>query len=313
MSELAFERALRRWVEDRGIAWEAIAYPRPEAGGITRAFRITPREPRGLVVSVHGAGNDALFAMAGLFRRLLLEGLAVFAFDVDGHGRASTTRFDPGAAGGAVAAAVEESGALDRGLPLHGVGVSLGGALLLHALPRLPFASAALVCAPLRVHLTAGSIANELRPGLLRAAWRGRRLYGATGLIPSFGPIRRDLYPLRLTVPPGPGAFGYVDVLNRTLESLRLEEAARATPCPVLLVYGARDRLVPPEQGERLAALIPRAELLLLPGETHLTTPLAPAAIEAVVRTLTTTPPPVFGCRSSVVGHDRGPGTDDLP
>jgi pimeloyl-ACP methyl ester carboxylesterase len=79
------------------------------------------------------------------------------------------------------------------------------------------------------------------------------------------------------------GAFGYVEALNRILASLRLEEAARATRTPVLLVYGAADRLVPPEQGERLAELLPRAKLMILPGETHLTTPLAPAAVEAVV------------------------------
>ena len=49
---------------------------------------------------------------------------------------------------------------------------------------------------------------------------------------------------------------------------------------PVLLVYGGRDLLVPADQGRRLNELLPASELLMLDRETHLSTPLAPAAIE---------------------------------
>ncbi|HET7321879.1 MAG TPA: alpha/beta fold hydrolase, partial [Longimicrobiaceae bacterium] len=214
-------------------------------------------------------------------------GLEVFAFDVDGHGRGQrhdATRFVPGVVGSAVEAAVEESGALRRGLSLHGVGVSFGGSLLLHALPRIPFASAALLCAPLQVQLSARTALHEVSMPVLRTLWRERRLYGLTGLFPSFGPVRRGTYPLRLGVPVPSGAFGYVEVLNRTLRGLELEAAARDTRCPVLVVGGGRDRLVPADQAERIAELIPRGELLLLPGETHLSAVLAPEALKAVVR-----------------------------
>ena len=97
------------------------------------------------------------------------------------------------------------------------------------------------------------------------------RHYGLTGLVPSFGPFKRGAYPLRLGVPPAPGPFGYVQTINRVLDGLRLEDAARRASTPTLLVYGARDRLVPPAQGERLAALLPPPRLLRLPP-THLTT-----------------------------------------
>jgi pimeloyl-ACP methyl ester carboxylesterase len=140
------------------------------------------------------------------------------------------------------------------------------------------------------VELSGRAVARELGPRLLRTLWRGREHYGAGGLIPSFGRWKRDIYPLRLGEAAGAGSFGYVEALNRILASLRLEEAAHATPTPTLLVYGAADRLVPPAQGERLATLLPRSELLVLPGETHLTTPLAPAAVERVVERITRGP-----------------------
>ena len=283
VSELPFERAFRRWADEKGYGWERIVYPRPEAGGETVAYRLSPAAPpRAVVIAVHGAGNDALFALVGLFKELLARGHELFTFDMDGHGRHSTTVFSPESVGGAVGAAVLRSGAGERGLPLHAFGVSLGGSILLGSLPSLPVAprTAALLSAPLRIHLSGASIRRELGTPFLHTLWRERSHYGLTGLIPSFGPFKRGSYPLRLGVAPGPGAFGYVEVLNRTLDSLSLEDAARRAPCPVLLAYGARDGLVPIEQGERLAALIPRSELLPLPRDSHLSAPMAPQVVK---------------------------------
>jgi pimeloyl-ACP methyl ester carboxylesterase len=48
-----------------------------------------------------------------------------------------------------------------------------------------------------------------------------------------------------------------------------LSEAARAVRCPVVLVYGERDRETPPELGERFSRLIPGARLLVLRGFDH--------------------------------------------
>ncbi len=285
VAEPAFEAAFRDWVREAGMGWERLRFSRPGAPGETTAYRISPEDaPRALVLAVHGAGNDALFGWVGLFKRLLSRGFEIFTFDLEGHGRDSTTRFSPAAPSAGVVEAARRGESVRRGLPVHAVGVSLGGALLLHSLPSLPdVASAVLVSAPLRIDLSGGAVRGELRLPLLRTLWREREHYGLTGLIPSFGPFRRGTYPLRLAVEPGEGSFGYVEVLNVALEGLRLEEAARRVRAPVLLVYGGRDRLVPPEQGERLAHLLPRAELLRLEGETHLSAPLAPAAVESAV------------------------------
>ncbi len=50
-----------------------------------------------------------------------------------------------------------------------------------------------------------------------------------------------------------------------------LSEVSRAVRCPVQLVYGENDTETPPEIGERLARLIPRAELSVLPRHDHYT------------------------------------------
>lgn len=287
MSELAFERSFRTWCEERGVHWERLRYPRPAAGGEVEAHRLQPAgAAQGGVLVVHGAGNDALFSLTGIFAALLERQLEVFTFDVDGHGRRSDTQLRIDTAAEAVSAALTAWGVADRGIPIHGLGISLGGSLLLHTLGRSPaaFASATLLVAPLRVELTWRGILGEIGAPMVRTVWRERERFGLTGLIPSFGPFRRHLYPLRLGDLPGPGAFGYVEVINALLERLDLPAAARQADLPVQLIYGERDRLVPASQGEALAAQLPRGELLILRDETHLSTPLHPIARERLLR-----------------------------
>ena len=48
-----------------------------------------------------------------------------------------------------------------------------------------------------------------------------------------------------------------------------LTAAARAVRCPVMLVYGDRDRETPPALGERFAKLIPQSRLVVLRGFDH--------------------------------------------
>jgi pimeloyl-ACP methyl ester carboxylesterase len=289
VTELAFERSFRAWCGRSGVEWRSFRYARPEAEGEVQAHRLLPRDGSvGGVLLVHGAGNDALFSLTGLFAELLARRLEVFTFDVDGHGRHSTTRLSARSATSAVAAALDAWGQAARDLALHAIGISLGGSLLLHSLPALArrLCSATLICAPLRVELSWRSIGRELGRPMLATVWRERARFGMTGLVPSFGPFRRDVYPLRLEEAPGPGAFAYVDVLNSILDSLDLPAAAASTVTPTLLAYGDRDRLVPAAQARRLAELLPASELLLLPRETHLSTPLAPTTREQLARWL---------------------------
>lgn len=58
-------------------------------------------------------------------------------------------------------------------------------------------------------------------------------------------------------------------VFLRTVREDLTNEAKRVD-CPTLLIYGTSDTETPPEMGERLKHLIPRADLALLDGFTHL-------------------------------------------
>jgi pimeloyl-ACP methyl ester carboxylesterase len=48
-----------------------------------------------------------------------------------------------------------------------------------------------------------------------------------------------------------------------------LRDRVRAIEAPTLVVWGDRDRLVPPEQGDRLVELLPNARLELVDGCGH--------------------------------------------
>lgn len=288
---LSHEIRFARWLRQHGMGAEPVRYARPEAGGDVAAHRLLPAAaPRGRVVAAHGTGNDALFPQLGLFKALLHAGYEVFAFDLDGHGSRSTTRLDPNTAPSAVGAAVRAAEANRPPLPLHLLGHSLGAALVLHSLAHDPWAarvhSAVAISAPLRLRVTLRAALAELLGFASRRTWSEREHYGIPGLVPALGPWKREQFPVRLAE--RHGRFGYVRVAATLLQRLHLADAAARVAAPVLLVYGERDRLVPPEQGETLAGRLPAACLLRVAGTTHFNTPFSEPALTAVVEWLHT-------------------------
>jgi alpha-beta hydrolase superfamily lysophospholipase len=275
---------LERWLEAEGARLEHLRYARPAASGDVEAWRLVPREPRARVVAAHGAGNDALYPQIALFQALVARGVEVFAFDVDGHGAASTTVFSADAIHTCVAAAVEQA---ERGrieLPLHLLGHSFGGSLVLHALGTgaVPHAlSCIAISAPIDVNLTPRVAFAELL-GFFRPWTLGQRqLYGAWGTVPAVGPLKRRAFPVRgATRTDAP--FAYVAAIREVLARLDLSTIAGSIGVPVLLAYGTADRLVPIQQGIRLMETIPSAELFRVDGATHWSTVFAPAVVQRV-------------------------------
>jgi acylglycerol lipase len=251
------------------MTWERIAYRREEAGGWVRAVSIAPATPRRVVVTVHGTGNDALYPLAGVMRRLLEAGSAVFAFDLDGHGRESSTRFAPATMPGAVPDAMRRAAHLHPGLPLHLVGESFGGALALAALaePPVPVRSAAVTAAPIRLRLGVAPVAREVAALASPDAAHLHRYYGWWGSLPAFGPFKRRRFPVRLAR--GSRVLGYLDAVQQTLELLDLPTTIGAVDTPVLLIQGGSDPVVPAETGHRLERCLPRGVELRLPGLGH--------------------------------------------
>jgi 3-oxoadipate enol-lactonase / 4-carboxymuconolactone decarboxylase len=261
---------LAAWARRAGARTADVRYPRPEAHGETCALRLLP------------AG-----AARALFRALLEARCEVFSFDVDGHGCGSTTVFAPDTVRGAVPAAVE---AAERGgvrLPLHLLGHSLGGSLVLDALASGSVdraLSASIISAPVDVRIGARTVAGELRGFFRRATLAQRAHYGWWGLVPAFGPVKRAAYPFRRVDADG-RAWSYVAAVRRLLGAMRLEERVGGIRIPTLLVYGHGDWIVPHAQGERLAARLPRGvgRLDSVSGASHYALPFHPQTVAAVV------------------------------
>ena len=88
------------------------------------------------------------------------------------------------------------------------------------------------------------------------------------------GPYRWDLdwdvlpVQTRTTFQHRSGAASPAEARERAA-ALTLEDAAARITCPLLVVHGGRDRLVPPYHAERLAREAPGAELLIYPDGSH--------------------------------------------
>ena len=103
--------------------------------------------------------------------------------------------------------------------------------------------------------------------GRLRAAGAGR---GGAGRAVPVGPGLGHRCPpqTRTTFQHRSGAASPAEARERAA-ALTLEDAAARITCPLLVVHGGRDRLVPPYHAERLAREAPGAELLMYPDGSH--------------------------------------------
>lgn len=280
---------LEVWARRLGARADGLRYPRPEAGGEVCAVRLSPPGPARIRVLVaHGAGNDAVFPLLELFRALLDAGCEVFSFDIDGHGCGSTTVFAPDTVRTAVAAAADAAEAGGPPLPLHVIGHSLGGSLVLDALASGSLdgrvVSAVIVSAPTDVRIGARTVWGELRGFFRRATLAQRAHYGWWGLVPAFGPVKRAAYPFRRVDADG-RAWSYVEAVRRLLAEMRLRERAAAITVPTLLVYSYNDWIVPHAQGLELASRMRAAggNLRSLVAATHYSLPFDPDAVASIV------------------------------
>lgn len=224
--------------------------------------------PRATVLLCHGGGNDRAFALWHCAPRLVDRGFAVVLFHMAGHGAGGADLFD--AAGfRARVDAVREAAAREVPAPLVALGQSVGGAAVLDALARgVPFDGAVTVSAITRLEL-GFRVLRELGMVLHRPAWNAARHSSLLRLLPLPGSGNRRRFPVRVH-----GGGSHLPVFASVLRELDLERrlAEAEVPCPLLLVHGADDAIVPVEQGRALArALGPsRAVYLELAGRHHL-------------------------------------------
>ena len=209
----------------------------PYAGSTLAAYlRVPPGPPPHIVVMIPGLDSvkEELQATA---EHMLRRGLAVIAIDGPGQGEAEYEfPIEPAYERVVTAVADYLKGRDDVDPDRIGVfGVSLGG------------------------YYAARSAAYEPR---VRAA------------VELAGPYRFDLDwdtlppQTRTTFQHRSGAASPAQARERAA-ALTLEDAAARISCPLLVVHGGRDRLIPPYHAERLAREAPGAELMMDPDGSH--------------------------------------------
>jgi len=141
------------------------------------------------------------------------------------------------------------------------------------AMTRIPYAFL-----PLRLPVLGFALALLLGPWLL--PWFMRLVYyhperliseAVAGYAPPYRDLRRDLA---------------LRQLCRALEVRPLAEIAallRGLTQPTALIWGERDRILPPAQGRWMAAHLPQAEFHFLPEVGHAPQEEAPAAVNKII------------------------------
>jgi len=206
-------------------------------------------EPRGVLLALHGINDHATNFFDQSATLFTEAGLAVYAYDQRGHGRAPYPGVWPGMA--TLAADATAAATLLRarhpGLPLTLLGESMGAAVAVVAAasPTPPPVDAIVLCAPAiwgRAEMPA-----VMRWGLWLAAHTIPLVgfqAGSAGISPTDNAavMRRwseDRFTLKYT---------RVDAIHGLVDLMDAAVAALPTCCatyPVLVLFGGRDRIVP--------------------------------------------------------------------
>jgi pimeloyl-ACP methyl ester carboxylesterase len=239
---------------------------------------------------VHGAGLDhTVWALQS--RWLAFRGWNVLAVDLPGHGQSEGPPLaDIGAMAAWLVALLSAAGAATATL----IGHSMGSLAALEAAARFPARVDALV-------LIGSASAMPVHPDLLAAAQANRQTaidmvnlwgYGYdAGLGGSAAPgVWMVGAGERILQRARPGVL-YADLAACNAYRTALDAAARVT-APTLLVSGERDQMTPLRNARQLAAAIPAAHLVVLPGAGHMLLAERPdEVLQALAAGLLQTPP----------------------
>lgn len=201
--------------------------------------------PRGAIVALHGL-NDHATTFAVVAQHLAANDFVVYAYDQRGFGGNEPRGFWPGGdvlAGDALQVA-ELVRARHPGVPLYVLGESMGGAVLLRALAQRPrgWLDGAVLLAPAVWSRSEMPWYQRFALGALASTFRGIKFARPRSRAPSDDPetlrsLRDDplvLHKARVDV-----LAGVSDLMDE------VTVAPRDFGVPTLILYGARDEIVP--------------------------------------------------------------------
>lgn len=276
--------------ESEGRAWPNRAASRfVVAAGLRWHVQQMGAGPALLLVHGTGAATHSWRALAPLLARHF----TVIAPDLPGHGFTSAARAAglslPGMAA-ALAGLLRQFGVAPQIVVGHSAGAAilarmcLDGAIAPRLLISLNGALLPLTGVPGHVYLPLARLFASLPLMPRLVAWRAgnpallRQMLASTGsTIDAEG--ERCYQQLVRSPRHVAAAIG----MMANWELARLERALPELPVPLLLVAGAVDGTVPPEHARRLAARLPRARLIELPGLGHLAHEEDPVGVAALI------------------------------
>jgi pimeloyl-ACP methyl ester carboxylesterase len=236
----------------------------PMREGYLPALHVVPHGGATAVVCVlHGSGCDKTSYAWRLVDTLAERGLALLLIDMDGHGENPRVQSFPAITENAdVAVAWLRERYTRVGL----LGVSLGGCVAARAVADGVAVDALIVLeAPPLLHYTQADTYREalalLRPYLLDI----------------FNDCTVQALIKAWEYPPIRAAISTWDLIA----ALDVSGSLRRNDTPLLVIYGTSDAIVKPNQAAQVWAALPsHATFHLLPGVSHLTMILTPAALE---------------------------------
>ncbi|MEZ4742168.1 MAG: alpha/beta hydrolase [Bdellovibrionota bacterium] len=290
MKMTSSDHILYKFCQKHSIAFHSINYNREKHDGNVSAIFLRPlTQCKGLALFAHATGNDHSFPQVTLFKNLLKADYALFSFDLDGHGLNSTTKFTHKRIRSSLSQAVREARKHEPKLPIHLIGQSLGGALILDyvANNKHNIQSLSLIGVPIYLTLKPNAYINELISLASHSMRKEIITYGPWGIIPAFGAFKRNTFPLRtFSSLPRSSKLEYVDEVMSTLEDINLVESAKKIKTPTLLCYGNRDKIAPVEHGELLFENLSESHLVTVFNETHFSLGFSEESISKIINWL---------------------------
>jgi len=226
---------------DVGLSWEDIELSPAEGGPRLSGWWMPAPAPRATLVFIHGGSSNrhsAFFSALAFYHEMVAHGVSVLAIDLRNHGASGTDRrgIQFGLTEQADAlAAIRWAREKAPGMPLFGMGISMGGATLVYAAAAGAPMDGLILLDPLldsRTAFTGAITAETGLPGvlLLPAAIAAERFFGL----------------------PAPG--------RRPLD------VGKTLTLPVLLVQDPLDPVTRAEFASELAATNPNVRLWLAPA-----------------------------------------------
>jgi acylglycerol lipase len=215
--------------------------------------------PRCVILGLHGFGDYSFNAFDIPAPAFTTQGVAVYAYDQRGFGAAPHRGLWPGVPTlvGDCAAVVALIAERHPGVPIFVLGESMGAAVALvlaASRPSLPVTGYILSAPGVRGRASMSSFSRTT----LEIASRLIPAVGFSGAAPGFSPSDNEDAMRRWSRDPLTAkefrvdlVYGLVDLMDQALE------AATGFDRRALVLYGARDRIVPPDPLRRLLASMP--------------------------------------------------------